>query len=168
MNFPPLFTNFMLTCDVEGTPQPNITWYKDNTLLEGQRSKTLLIEEVTFTDRGRYHCVAINFDPNVGPSITHTNMSKDAVLNIKGKHNTVTIACLEYLKIIGEQCYQSFARIFSAVQGNFLENVLFISTSFNPSALHSTSLNSHCSSQVIGSTFRHNTKYTLFKLSWRH
>ena len=75
-NFPSLFNKVNLTCDVIGSPQPNISWYKNGKLLEGERLPFLLINEVDLSDRGSYHCSASN-------SI-NTADSRDVVVNIKG------------------------------------------------------------------------------------
>ena len=82
--FPQLFMTINIVCEVAGTPQPNISWYKDGILLPLQVSQTLLIEEVTLEDRGIYHCAAENFDPNAGRVEIFTEVSSDTVLNIKG------------------------------------------------------------------------------------
>ena len=82
--FPQLFTAINITCGVFGTPQPNISWYKDGVLLPLQESQTLLIREVTLEDRGIYRCVAENFDPNTGQVKKFRDISSDTVLNIKG------------------------------------------------------------------------------------
>ena len=57
-----------LTCGSFGIPDPNITWYKDDELLPGEGSSTLVIQEIGLRDRGNYHCRATNFDPSVAMS----------------------------------------------------------------------------------------------------
>ncbi|XP_033869576.3 vascular endothelial growth factor receptor 2-like isoform X2 [Acipenser ruthenus] len=56
-----------LTCNVSGTPTPNITWMKNNkTLIEDsgivltQQNRTLTIQRVKKEDRGLYICMACN------------------------------------------------------------------------------------------------------------
>ena len=75
-DFPSLFSRINLTCGVTGSPQPNISWYKNGKLLEGERLPFLLINEVDLSDRGSYHCNASN-------SIS-TADSREIVVNIKG------------------------------------------------------------------------------------
>ena len=84
-DFPPLFTSTRVVCQVSGAPQPNITWYKDGRVLPGQHSQTLILEEVSLGDRGRYHCTAQNYDPNKNQIELFTDVSEDTVLNIRGK-----------------------------------------------------------------------------------
>ena len=57
-------------CVSQGTPEPEVDWYKDNRVIrEGGRIKftfeddglcSLLIREAEHADRGRYKCVASN------------------------------------------------------------------------------------------------------------
>lgn len=73
-----------LTCEAEGTPEPNITWYKNGVLLKGENSRTFVIQEVQLSDRGRYHCNATNFNPNEQTNNKFEQESTEAVINIKG------------------------------------------------------------------------------------
>ncbi|GAA6099393.1 hemicentin-1 isoform X2 [Tachysurus ichikawai] len=89
-----------LVCDITGTPQPVITWFKDSIpVVAGsnvqilQRGKTLRLLKAATADVGRYSCKAINvagstekafhLDVLVPPSITGSGGSRDlyAVLN---------------------------------------------------------------------------------------
>ena len=83
-SFPELSRRVTLTCGVFGIPEPNITWFKDGVVLEGERSNNLVIVEVELVDRGRYKCNAENFDPNKDRSATFSDESSEAVVNIKG------------------------------------------------------------------------------------
>lgn len=84
LEFPELSMRVTLTCGVEGIPQPNITWYKDDIQLVGEMSNTLILDEVGLDDRGRYHCNATNFNPNEDTVKQLVDVSKDVVLNIRG------------------------------------------------------------------------------------
>ncbi len=79
--FPELFVTIELICGAVGNPEPNITWFKDDVVLEGERARVLTIEEVQITDRGRYRCKAVNFDPN---NRIFEDESEDVVVNIEG------------------------------------------------------------------------------------
>ena len=84
-SFPELFMSVTLTCEAEGDPQPNITWYKDGVLLKGENRRTLVIREIDLNNRGFYHCNASNFDPNDSENRGIVVVqSKEAVVNIKG------------------------------------------------------------------------------------
>ena len=76
LDFPSLFGKLNLTCDVVGSPQPEISWYKDGILLEGERLPYLLLDEVNIEDRGNYYCNASNS--------VNTADSHEVVVNIKG------------------------------------------------------------------------------------
>ena len=71
-----LYSNINLTCSSTGRPSPSIMWFKDGQQLIGRNLQYLLIQEALLTDRGFYHCVAIN---SVG-----TATSRQAVVNFKG------------------------------------------------------------------------------------
>lgn len=58
--FVPLFDRANMSCMATGFPQPTIQWYKDGSLLAGETSSVVLFEEVSLSDRGFYHCSAIN------------------------------------------------------------------------------------------------------------
>ena len=62
-----------LQCSASGTPVPKITWSKQEGTLPSNRSrydnKQLMIEGITFADRGPYKCQATNI---VGSVTTHT------------------------------------------------------------------------------------------------
>lgn len=76
-----------------GLPEPNITWYKNNVLLEGRSNKTLVIQEVEINDRGRYRCAAENMDPN--DQMIFRDDSEEVVVNIIGTwQKRYIIACM--------------------------------------------------------------------------
>ena len=52
--------NVTLPCKVAGYPQPVITWYKDDHVIQGERRQFLKINEIQFEDRGNYTCTAEN------------------------------------------------------------------------------------------------------------
>ena len=82
-SFPELLTSVNLTCEAEGDPEPNITWFKDGRLLQGENRHILIIKEFGLMDRGSYHCNASNFDPNDQKTIA-IDQSNEIVINIKG------------------------------------------------------------------------------------
>ena len=59
--------NFTLFCNSSGTPQPNVTWYKDNSLISGDNPSHLRLVEYSLTvfnaqvvDEGVYRCTVSN------------------------------------------------------------------------------------------------------------
>lgn len=71
-----IYSSVNLTCVVSGSPQPTIQWFKDNFPLQGEIYPSYFIQSVELSDRGVYHCEAMN---SVG-SVT----SNTAVINIIG------------------------------------------------------------------------------------
>ena len=70
-----LYSPVNLTCTVQGSPVPLISWYKDGSEINGEHSGTYYISELTVDRRGLYHCTATSYftDP---PQI----VSSDTVL----------------------------------------------------------------------------------------
>ncbi len=85
-----LYFSVNLTCIASGTPEPNITWYKDGERIPDQRLPFLYLPELQLEDRGFYHCVAENLIRMESDEGTITTMlmhdtSENVVVNIKGK-----------------------------------------------------------------------------------
>ena len=78
-HFVNLFSKINLTCLSTGLPFPSIMWFKDNQQLMGRNLQYLFFQEALLTDRGFYHCVAMN---SVG-----TAMSFRAVVNFRGMYS---------------------------------------------------------------------------------
>ncbi len=79
-----------LTCEASGTPEPDITWYKDGEKIPDQRVPFLYIPELQLEDRGFYHCVAENLirmesDEGIITTMLMHDTSENVVVNIKGK-----------------------------------------------------------------------------------
>ena len=79
-----------LTCEAQGTPEPNITWYKDDILIPDQRLPFYVIPEMDLEDRAFYHCMAENMiveEMEDGSDVmTRTSdTSEKVVINIKSK-----------------------------------------------------------------------------------
>ena len=76
-----LFSTVDLMCLAEGSPQPEIHWYKDGAkmTLNSNTPSRLVIEELRPENRGFYHCQAKN---SVG-----TVKSRTALVNIRGVHD---------------------------------------------------------------------------------
>jgi len=75
-----LYQRLVLMCTASGNPQPTITWYKDGRMILGEISPLLVIEEVELSDRGVYHCTAINTQGNATSTEAYVNViSKLAV-----------------------------------------------------------------------------------------
>ena len=57
-----LYSSTSLTCRATGSPTPSILWYKDNRLIPNTNpdSSVLFFNELSLSDRGFYHCVAVN------------------------------------------------------------------------------------------------------------
>lgn len=60
-------SNFTLFCNSSGTPQPNVTWYKDNSLISNNNPSHLRLVEYSLTvfnaqvaDEGAYRCIVSN------------------------------------------------------------------------------------------------------------
>lgn len=106
-----------LTCEAEGIPEPNITWYKDGKLLPREISNSLIITEVELTDRGSYRCHATNFDPYqpISTAETFTDISEEAIININGMiayygaDNNVYM----YNAYVASPCYNSSSNNYS-------------------------------------------------------
>ena len=89
-DFPEIFTPVTLTCEVMGSPEPSITWFKDGRLLEGEKTLKLTIQEMGLLDRGYYYCEASNYDPRYDRDDDNkfSKDSKNTILNIKGEYCT--------------------------------------------------------------------------------
>ena len=74
-----------LTCEAVGSPVPRITWFKDGNILPGELSTTLIIPELTPSDRGVYSCNASNSDPVSTESSQEE--SQQSIVNINGRDN---------------------------------------------------------------------------------
>ena len=74
--FAGLFHRAQFSCLVSGSPQPMIQWYKDRSALPNEISELLVIESITLSNRGIYHCTATNSEGVV--------KSSSAVLNVAG------------------------------------------------------------------------------------
>ena len=72
-----ILSNITLTCASTGYPPPSISWFKNDQLLIGRNLSFLAIPKAELTDRGFYHCVAVN---SVGNAT-----SRRAVVNFKSK-----------------------------------------------------------------------------------
>ncbi|KAG9331898.1 hypothetical protein JZ751_016636, partial [Albula glossodonta] len=79
----------VLVCDVTGTPNPTVTWTKNNkTLMEGsgvlltQGNRTLTIQRVKKEDSGRYTCTACN---SLGCQLT------SAMLDVEGAEERTNV-----------------------------------------------------------------------------
>lgn len=70
------FADAVFECDVIGSPEPLITWYKDRLEIIGAAQRTLVIAEVDLLARAAYHCTALNSQGGV--------TSEEAYLNIRG------------------------------------------------------------------------------------
>jgi len=60
-----------LPCPVQGTPRPQITWYRGDSPVMSHRvtsEGSLVLDRVVANDTGQYRCVAVN----VAGNITHT------------------------------------------------------------------------------------------------
>ena len=96
-DFPNLFGSANFTCEVSGTPQPSITWYKDGVLLEGEQRPTLIIPEVALSDRGFYSCRASNSDP--ATDTIASEISEKAILSINSKKTMYSYVALCILRV---------------------------------------------------------------------
>lgn len=81
--FPELSASVNLTCRATGMMEPSFTWFKDNSQLLGERSRTLVIREVGISNRGLYRCKAEIFDP-INQQVFQDESDK-ILMNINGK-----------------------------------------------------------------------------------
>ena len=66
-----------LTCEIiDGSPEPQISWFKDGHLLSKEVKTTLILANVTERDEGRYTCKAQNTGGSSNDSIDITVKSK--------------------------------------------------------------------------------------------
>ena len=66
-----------LNCQImEGLPEPQLSWYKNDVLLPGKVNTTLLLANVTDTDEGKYTCKAQNAGGDFKARIDITVKSK--------------------------------------------------------------------------------------------
>lgn len=60
----PIYTSLsnsaIMRCIASGYPQPTIQWHKDGIPITGETSTVLIFGEVSISDRGYYHCTALN------------------------------------------------------------------------------------------------------------
>jgi len=70
-----------LTCKViEGLPDPQLSWYKNNVILPNKKKTTLILANVTDQDEGRYTCKAQNVAGSVTDSMYVTVRSKFIII----------------------------------------------------------------------------------------
>ena len=71
-----------LTCVIKaGLPTPQLSWFKDETLLEDEESTNLILEELTDKDEGQYKCEARNSGGavNVTKNVTVDGKSREVL-----------------------------------------------------------------------------------------
>ena len=73
--FTNLYQDIILRCAVSGNPQPAIAWYKDGRRIAGEGSPLLVIQEMELSDRGVYHCTAMNTLGTVDSAPTVVNIN---------------------------------------------------------------------------------------------
>ena len=79
-----------MTCIADGSPEPSITWYKDDKVILGQTLQFYYIPAVQLEDRGFYYCTAENTVPsNHNPSMLQLlrGVSEKVVINIQGEES---------------------------------------------------------------------------------
>ena len=70
-----------LTCQIlEGSPKPEISWFKDENLRLKEEKTNLILANVTDKDEGRYTCKAQNAGGNFTDSIYVTVRSKFIII----------------------------------------------------------------------------------------
>ena len=85
-----LFSRANLTCRAIGNPAPDIYWYKnDNAMPEWKNREQITFNQVTLGDRGFYHCLVNNSEGR--------ETSSDALLNIRGIQQLVSILCIHFV-----------------------------------------------------------------------
>ena len=72
----------ILSCIVSGYPQPTITWYKNDVLIEGAEAPYYQIRELTLETRGQYYCVAINSLGNKTSNKAYVKIKGDVYYNL--------------------------------------------------------------------------------------
>jgi len=65
----PIFSQAVFVCQVTGSPQPSIDWFKDDVIIPNEESQFLIVPSVTLSDRGKYYCTATN---TLGTDISNT------------------------------------------------------------------------------------------------
>ena len=70
------FERVVFECEVWGSPEPVITWFKDDVEITGATQTALTIDEADLIDRAKYHCTASN--------LLGTVKSEEAFLGITG------------------------------------------------------------------------------------
>ena len=76
-NFPREGDNVSLTCNItEGSPAPEIHWFKDGTSKEDKKGAVFDLANVTANDKGWYTCEAVNKGGSSDASILITVDSK--------------------------------------------------------------------------------------------
>ena len=93
-----------LKCIVSGYPQPDITWFKDGHEVEGVKSQTYFIEELTLESRGLYKCFASNELGNV--------TSGNIYVKIRGQLVSSWLVCYSSLGLVQYRVEFIFTREF--------------------------------------------------------
>ena len=65
----PIFSQAVFVCQVTGSPQPSIEWFKDDVIIPNEESQFLIVPSVTLSDRGKYYCTVTN---TLGTDISNT------------------------------------------------------------------------------------------------
>jgi hypothetical protein len=85
-------TDVYITCNVTGSPFPNIKWFMEDNLLPNETEMQLVINNVTVNDSGVYRCEVGNVVANLTSAnaylqvVTYGNFYK-----FKGLHNNIII-----------------------------------------------------------------------------
>ena len=58
--YAPLFGTASFNCVASGSPQPRIQWFRNGSPLDGEMCPVLMVNGVSLSDRGFYHCTATN------------------------------------------------------------------------------------------------------------
>ena len=91
----------ILNCQImEGLPEPQLSWYKNDVLLPGKVNTTLRLANVTDTDEGRYTCKAQNAGGDFEASIDITVKSKQLPCTVYQLSRALEFILLAFLSSI--------------------------------------------------------------------